>query len=71
MDLSYEAISKRVDNMLDVNTGCEQTSRATYFYLYGYLKALLEADVLNEFEFSKLKERVTKHKHRNSYLKKE
>lgn len=69
MDLSYEAISMRVDNMLDINTGGEQISRATYYYMYGYLKALLEAEVLNEYEFSKLKERVTKHKHRNSYLK--
>lgn len=69
MNVSYEAISMRIDNMLDVNTGCEEISRATYFYLDGYLKAFLEADVLNEFEFSKLKGRVTKHKHRNSYLK--
>lgn len=65
MDLSYEAISKRVDNMLDVNTGRELISRVTYGYLYGYLKALLEVEVLNEFEFSKLKERVNKHKHLN------
>lgn len=64
MDLSYEAISMRVDNMLDINTGGER-GKAIYFYMYGYLKALLEADVLNEHEFSKLKERVNKHKHLN------
>lgn len=51
MDLSYEAISMSVDNMLDVNTGGELISRVTYGYLCGYLKALLEADVLNEYEF--------------------
>lgn len=67
MDLSYEAISTRVDNMLDINTGGER-GRTIYFYMYGYLKALLEAEVLNEHEFSELKERVNKHKHRNKYL---
>ena len=71
MDLSYEAISMRVDNMLDINTGGERISRATYFYMYGYLKALLEADVLNEYEFSKLKEKVNKHKYTNPHLKEE
>lgn len=71
MDLSYEAISMRVDNMLDVNTGGEIISRVTYGYLCGYLKALLETDVLNEYEFSKLKEKVNKHKYIKPYLKKE
>lgn len=69
MDLSYEAISMRVYNMLDVNTGGELISRVTYGYLCGYLKALLEACVLNEHEFSKLKEEVNKHKYTNPYLK--
>lgn len=69
MHLSYEAISMRVDNMLDINTGGERIGRATYFYMYGYLKALLEADVLNEYEFSKLKQRVNEHKCSNRYLK--
>ena len=71
MDLSYEAILMRVDNMLDVNTGGELISRVTYGYLCGYLKALLEADVLNEYEFSKLKEKVNKHKYTNPHLKEE
>lgn len=70
MDLSYEAISTRVDNMLDINTGGER-GRTIYFYMYGYLKALLEAEVLNEHEFSKLKERVNKHKYSNKHLKEE
>ena len=69
MDLSYEAISMRVDNMLGMNTGGERIGRETYFYMYGYLKALLEAEVLNEYEFSKLKQHVNKHKCSNRYLK--
>nr|UVY16234.1 MAG: hypothetical protein [Bacteriophage sp.] len=69
MNLSYEEISMRVDNMLEINTDGEQISRATYFYIEGYLKAFLETGVLNEYEFSKLKEHVTKHKYSKLYLK--
>lgn len=71
MDLSYEAISMRVHNMLDINTSEELISRVTYGYLCGYLKALLEAGVLNEYQYSKLKETVNKHKYTNQHLREE